>query len=143
VAERDDVQLFQLAQRNSRCHGSANQLMDHLANAERTGGFELAAALLQRAGRNQRDHETPHERLVVVTMALPIHDFDVAMSKKRGGDCRVTITGLPRYAGFSLSRALPSGRLLADLYSDPSNRGVSWRARKLFSAIREDQRAAA
>ena len=118
-------------------------LIDYLANAEKTGGFELAAALLKRVGRNQRDHETPYERVIVVTMALPNHDFDVAMSKKRGGDCHVTITGLPRYAGFSLSCALTSGRLLADLYSDPSNGGVSWRARKLFVAIREDQRAAA
>jgi hypothetical protein len=119
------------------------ELIDHLANAERTGGFELAAALLQRVGRNHRDHETPHERVIVVTMALPNHDFDVAMSKRRGGDCRVTITGLPRYAGFSLSCPLRSRRLLVDLYSDPSNGGVPWRARKLFVAIREDQRAAA
>jgi hypothetical protein len=30
--------------------------------------LRLASALLQRDGRNQRDQETPHERLVVVTI---------------------------------------------------------------------------
>jgi hypothetical protein len=116
-------------------------LIDHLGDAEKTGGFELAAALLKRVGRNHRG--TPDERVIVVTMPLPKHDFDVAISKNRTGHCRVTITGLPRYAGFLLSCALPPRGLLADLHSDAANGGVSWRARKLFSAIRQDQRAAA
>jgi hypothetical protein len=116
------------------------QLIKHLANAEREGGFELASALLKRVGRHPRDHRTLEEHGVVVTMPLPKHDFDVALVKGRSGECRVTVTGLPRYAGFSFSCTLPSRTLLTDLQPDPAG-GVSWRARKLFTAIRQDQRS--
>jgi hypothetical protein len=115
------------------------QLVEHLSDAERQGGFELAASLLKRVGRSPRDHETPAERVAVVTMALPKHDFDVAIGKSTNGNCRVTVTGLPRYAGFSLSCTLPPRKLVAELDPDPANR-VTWRARELFAAIRQDQR---
>jgi hypothetical protein len=117
------------------------QLIEHLADAERTGGFELARGLLKRVGRNHRDHEVPDERVAIVTMPLPTHDFDVAISKSRQGDCRVAIAGLRRYAGFSLSCALPPRDLRFDLSTNPAHR-VTWRARKLFSGLRQDQRAA-
>jgi hypothetical protein len=118
------------------------QLVDHVADAEKIGGFELTCALLKRVGRNHRDHETADERAVITTMPLPKHDFDVAISNVRDVGCHLTITGLRRYAGFLLFCALPARRLLADLHSDPAH-GVSWRARKLFEAIRVEQRVAA
>jgi hypothetical protein len=122
-----------------------NNLLDLLANAERSGGFERAAAILQQlVGRNQRNDKTPDvERGIVVTTVLPNHDFEVALKEKRGGVCYVTITGLSRYAGFWLSCALPSRRLVVDLYSDRPNGFVAWRARKLVVAVREDKRARA
>ena len=115
------------------------QLIEDLAEAERDGGCERARALLARVGRDHRDIETPDALGVRVTMPLPKHDFDVALIKPRNGDCRVTITGLPRYAGFSMSCALPPRTFLNDLELDSAT-GVSWRARKLLVAIRQEQR---
>ena len=115
------------------------RLVEHLATAERTGGFELAVGLLKSVGRYHRERETPYERVVLATMPLPKHEFDVGVIKNRDGDCTVSITGLPRYAGFSLSCALPPRTFLADLNPDPAN-DISWRARKLFAAIRQDQK---
>jgi hypothetical protein len=115
------------------------QLIEDLAEAERDGGCEVALALLKRVGRQHRDIETPDAHGVRITMPLPKHDFDVALVKHTNRNCRVTITGLPRYAGFALSCALPPRTFLTDLELDSAT-GVSWRARKLLMAIRQEQR---
>jgi hypothetical protein len=122
--------------------GAITEIVELLTKAQATGGFDFAANLLKRVGRYPRERNSNYERSVYVTMPFPKHDFDIGILQPRDGTCGVAIIGLPRYAGFSFSCALPPRTFLAELHPDPVH-GVSWRAQKLFNAIREDQARAA
>ena len=62
---------------------------------------------------------------------------DQGTSKRPDGGCTVSFFGGQRYAGFSFTCGLPPRTFLADLNPDALH-GISWRAKELHAAIRDD-----
>lgn len=118
--------------------GGISQLVDSLSKAEESGGFDLVAGVLKRVGRHPRESADHGSRLVLVTMPCPKYDFDVGALKAAEGKSTLSIIGLERYAGFSFACALPPITFSAELQPDVIF-GVSWRAKRLFEAIHQDQ----
>ena|SRR5262245_57401541 len=113
---------------------SITKVVELLSHAYKTGGYELAVGSLKRLGRNPRKNTT----MTLITLALPKHDFDIGIMKGTDGGCAVTFAGGERYAGFSFTCSLPPQAFIANLKPDPLH-GISWRARRLYDAIQEDQ----
>ena len=114
------------------------KIIDHLAHAEKVGSFEMVAATIKRLGRYPRESKSNYDHTVFVMMACPKYDFDFALMKGHDGPLSVTIIGMERYAGFSFSCALPPQTFQATLEPDEVH-GISWRARKLYESIQQDQ----
>jgi len=114
------------------------KIIDHLAHAEKVGSFKMVAATMKRLGRHPRESKSNYDHTVFVMMPCPKYDFDFALMKGHDGPLSVIIIGMERYAGFSFSCALPPQTFQATLEPDEVH-GISWRARKLYESIQQDQ----
>ena len=112
--------------------GAFVQIIQTVARGNEVGGFDMAAEVLKRIGRNYRDGDSDGARLILVTVACPKHDFHIGL--RNGQTPTIHIMGLERYAGFSLTCGLPPTTFKVDL-EDDAVFGLSWRARKLFGAF--------
>ena len=109
-------------------------LVGLLKEAVHNGGFEVGSRLLKAAGRSPDERTTPTDRVLMVTISCPKHDFDVGLVQGRDGSYRVVIVGLVRYAGFSLSCALPTGNLVVSQRPD-ARFGVTPHAQRLALSL--------
>src|SRR5882724_4006215 len=102
--------------------------IDLLAEAEKKGGFELAADCLLSLGKAPRQSSSPnfYRQTVQVTAPCPRYDFDICVHQLQDAQCLIQIFGGRRYAGFILTCGLPATMIKASLDPDVLF-GISWR----------------